>query len=236
MLKKTKVVMLSTKEKSKLVLSFREKSLDQLINPKLTLIKEDSNYQLSNIQSQHLYFVSDDEIKEGDWVINLNSIHSHKELCRIDNKIELERYAKKEGNNCKKIIATTDSSLGKYVDGNNPLIGEFIGIRLPQPSQSFLEVFVKWYNDSPTGSMITEVLVEYEVDKYDKRNQYEDVPSGKYWEDEPIPKSPDNLYTNAKYLIPKVNSKDNTITIRQIKNSWNREEMRLKMKTQVLIV
>ena len=51
---KRKVVMLPTNEKSKLVLSFKEKSFNQLIEPRITLIEE-SNYQLSNIQSQHLY-------------------------------------------------------------------------------------------------------------------------------------------------------------------------------------
>ncbi len=55
------------------------------------------------------------------------------------------------------------------------------------------------------------VLVECEVDKYDERNQYEDVPSGKYWEDEPIPKSPNKLYTNAKYYCIKLNSSNNII-------------------------
>lgn len=63
MFKRAQVVMLPTNQNSKLVLSFKEKSFNQLVEPKLTLIKE-SNYQLSNIQSQHLYITSDDEIKK----------------------------------------------------------------------------------------------------------------------------------------------------------------------------
>ena len=61
--KKAKVILLPTNEKSKITLSFKERSFNQLIEPKLTLIKE-SNYQLSNIQSQHLYITSSEEIKE----------------------------------------------------------------------------------------------------------------------------------------------------------------------------
>jgi hypothetical protein len=59
----------------------------------------------------HIYITSDEEIKKGDWCINLNSSYEHKELCRIDNQIELERYAQKIGNDCKKIILTTDQDL-----------------------------------------------------------------------------------------------------------------------------
>lgn len=60
----------------------------------------------------------------------------------------------------------------------------------------------------------TAIEVEMEVDADDKRNWYEDVPSGKYWEDEPIPPSKDRLYTNAKYLKPKVD-KDNRLIVKK---------------------
>ncbi len=44
-----------------------------------------------------------------------------------------------------------------------------------------------------------EVFVGCEVDADDKRNWYIDFPSGKYHDDEPIPPSKDNLYSNPKY-------------------------------------
>jgi len=56
-MKKThKVVMLATEKASNLCLA----------DTKLVLIKE-AKYNLSNIKVQHLYIISDDEIKEGDW-------------------------------------------------------------------------------------------------------------------------------------------------------------------------
>jgi hypothetical protein len=129
--KRTKVVMLSTNEKA---------SLRLLPNGLLfsnPLVNE------PHLKNQELYFLSDEEIKEGDWCINLNSFLEHKELCRIDSKIELERYVQKIENDCKKIIATTNKDLG---------------ITLPQPSESFIKKFIEAYN---SGKAITEVMVEY---------------------------------------------------------------------------
>jgi len=90
----------------------------------------------------HLYFTSKEKPKVGDWSINLNSPHKHMELCKIDNDIELERYVNKDGNDCRKIIATTDKSLNQYgimcADKNiaRPCVN------IPQPPQSFLKEYV----------------------------------------------------------------------------------------------
>jgi hypothetical protein len=67
-------------------------------------------------------------------------------------------------------------------------------------------------------------MVEYIVDENDERNWYKDCPSGKYWEDEAVKPSRENLFTNAKYLKLKL-APDNTITIKPVKDSWNREEL-----------
>jgi hypothetical protein len=104
----------------------------------------------------------------------------------------------------KKIIATTGPSL------NLPLI-----------PTTYLKEYIKDYNN---GVIPTEVEVEYIVDKFDIRNQYKDCPSGKYHDDEPIPPSPDNLFSNPLYFIPKL-SPDNTINIKKAKDSWTREEV-----------
>jgi hypothetical protein len=75
---------------------------------------------------------------------------------------------------------------------------EFSGVdnqHLPQPSESFLQKFIYAYNN---GDPITEVMVEY--------NHLQ---------------SSGGL--NEEWL--KVNSSDNTITIRKMKDSWSREEV-----------
>lgn len=73
-------------------------------------------------------------------------------------------------------------------------------LRLPQPSQSFIEKYVEEYNK---GNIITEVMVEY--------TDWSETFNGVYMEE------------NEEEW--KVNPKDNTITIRKIKDSWNREEV-----------
>lgn len=65
------------------------------------------NYKLIMLEPYPV-IVSDEEIRIGDLVINLNSSYKHKEVCTIDNKIELDNYANKSGNDCQKIIASSN--------------------------------------------------------------------------------------------------------------------------------
>lgn len=101
-------------------------------------------------------------------------------------------------NECKKIIATTDKNL-MWLDKSekNPDLARINGLWkcLPQPSESFLQKFIYAYNN---GDPITEVMVEY------KHLQ-------------------STTGLNEEWL--KVNSSDNTITIRKMKDSWTREEV-----------
>jgi ketol-acid reductoisomerase len=101
---------------------------------------------------------------------------------------------------------------------------------LPQPSQQFIEKYIECYNK---GKVITDVLVEQGIDKitmactcaeneetFDCVYSYTDAelnsccqkrfPNGEYW--------------NKTFKL-KVNPKDNTITIKKLKDSWNREEV-----------
>jgi hypothetical protein len=144
MYKKCKIVMLPTNKKSKLVLSFKENNFNQLVEPKLSLIQEEANYQFSNIQSQHLYIISDEEIKEGDWY--MSKLHS---IISKYNGIE------KLPDGWKKIIATTDFTL--EIDHPFDDKGD-LDFPLPGFSQSCIEYFVKQYNK---GNIITEVDVKY---------------------------------------------------------------------------
>lgn len=169
-------------------------------------VKEELGYY------QHLYILSNEKPSIGDWSINLNSPHPHKELCRIDNKKELDNYINNPKNKCRKIIATTDKSLIMKKD----IVGGFkTGLALPQPSQFFIKVFVEsHYGSEP----ITQVMVEYEVDG--TTCGYEDT-HGLGTCDGAC-----QGFCDWRHLLKlKVNPKDNTISIRKVKNSWNREEV-----------
>jgi hypothetical protein len=168
----------------------------------------------------NIFILSDEEIKEGDWYIDsYNNICQYKDLSKIG-------IDKGEG---KKIIATTDSSLSNCTKcgnkenyHNNTVIeilcnecGNFFN-KLPQPSQSFLEVFVTEYNK---GNQIKEVLVEYEI-----QHQYHT--SKEFYIDADFVNCTKEQYDSIKEEIPtcptrilerlKINPKDNTITIKKL--------------------
>lgn len=141
----------------------------------------------------HLYITIDENIKEDElpcWAVNKNK----------DTVYQIQTF---EGSkNWNKVIATTNSSLkiGKLERTENCSKlykdeKEFIEYTLPQPSPSFIKVFIDEYNKKNT---IVEVMVEYE---------------GIEWLDRPLE------------YFPKIHPKDNTITIRKVKDSYNREEV-----------
>lgn len=93
--------------------------------------------------NQHLYIISDDEIKDNDWFVDKN--------CSLPISAG---YNIGFSENKKKIIATTDTSLEIVSKGINPVYE-----KLPQPSQQFITKYIEEYNK---GNIITDVLVEYE--------------------------------------------------------------------------
>ena len=165
---------------------------------------------VENFKHQHLYIISDDEIKEGDWFINdLNQI---KKCTSRDTEgyIDFEGGFNTKPSSCKKIIAATDSSLWrpshKYASDV---------ILLPQPSQQFIEKFIEEYN---RGNVITDVLVEYNYNP-DLDNNWDLTKTNDIFKFNT--KKEFNDYVNSV----KINPKDNTITIKKVKDSWNREEV-----------
>lgn len=138
---------------------------------------------------QHLYILSDEEIKEGDWKYNPRiGGWQHKRKGKEMEIIHPET---------RKIIATTDTLIQ---DERESLFGsgKDYNCSVPKLSEEFVKAYIEAYN---AGNPITEVDVEYEslIDE-----------------------------TSAKYLVNeylKVNPKDNTVTIRKIKDSWNRKEI-----------
>lgn len=104
----------------------------------------------------NLFVLSDEEIKEGDWYYD----HMYRLVFKAT-----DTSTHKGGNNYKKIIATTDSSLyiqvSKWFRADDWGGKEFLttNVNLPQILQSFIEYFISEYNK---GNIITEVIVEYE--------------------------------------------------------------------------
>lgn len=161
----------------------------------LTILKDLGIRNSQDYVGANLYITSDDEIKEGDWKYN-------KQLnCITQHSKESEDLYNKLKINptwCKKIISTTDESMSDQIF-YYPDGKEIGGIEsykiIPQPSQQFIEKYIESYNK---GEIITDVLVEMEID--------EEI-------------------AGYEHTYLKVNPKDNTITIKKLKDSWNREEV-----------
>lgn len=183
------------------------KEINNLYISNKDIYKEDWNKLCTPhlISPQHLYITSDEEIKVGDWIINIlsNEIYKANEI----NVFKANQYKHN-----KKIIATTDTSLKTIISPySNILDGKGIVYQsrdfyLSQPSQQFIEKYIEEYNK---GNIITDVLVEYE--EYISNKQAFDTGCGDFIYEEDIK--------------PKVNPKDNTITIKKVKDNWTKEEL-----------
>ena len=161
-----------------------------------------------HIQAQHLYILSDEEIKEGDWVYenNLNQETKIYQILKREDRLMFFRFRSvpiwldKDQHGCKKIIATTDYLILKTSKSINKK--QFPDIIVPQIPQSFIEYFVEQYNK---GNIITKVMVEYEEILGD-----EGIIKVAFGE------------TDFKLKI----KPDNTINIKPIKDSWSRDEVK----------
>jgi hypothetical protein len=150
----------------------------------------------------NLYIVSDEEIKDNTWYLDL--IDGVKFASKFFNWSTMDSTARKMFS---KIIATTDNllTIKEYtgvVDESNG-VKEHWDNKLPSPSQSFIDKYISEYNK---GNIIEDIMVEYESTI---KRDYEEH-DGEYAE---IP------------VYPKV-SKDNTITIKRVKDSWSRKEVK----------
>lgn len=136
--KKFAVVMLAT-DKSELYLAD-----NILIKTSIPLSKNKEH----NLVPQHLYFISDEEIKEGDHI-----------LCMYGNTIDTwsihTDYQMASGHECcKKIIASTDKSL--KLSTTDDIYEGFLK-SIPQIPESFIKAYIKAYNE---GNVIKEVELE----------------------------------------------------------------------------
>jgi len=179
-------------------------------NGKKSLSIERSMNGMNIANPQYLYIISDENIKEGDWYYT----PSKRSIEQCVKKILI---IKDSINDIKqlKIIASTDSSLSiplmsvKWVqldfsnnakpkDLTEPTVIE--SKTLPTLSKEFISLYIEEYNK---GNVIEEVEVEY-------------YPADEEWNDNT------GSYEIAEAL--KLNS-NNEISIKLIKESWNREEV-----------
>lgn len=158
---------------------------------------------------QHLYITSDEEIKEGEYGIDIrdNKIFKCERLLSNHYECGILQYQKSY---CHKIIATTDNLRLICKDEFGGIDNQFF----PQPPQQFIEDYIKEYNK---GNVITEVEVEYEeiinpiwesyfeFTDYCMKNGYNEQ-----W------------YSKEKLKV----NPDNTINIKPTKDSWSREEVK----------
>lgn len=207
--KKCRLVMLSSNEKANI---FERKG-----NRGIALISKDTKID-SSINYLNLYILSDEEIKEGDYIYenNLNLETSIYQIYRRSNRLCFFRFRNvpiwldKKQHTAKKIIATTDSNLWskERVDSSTHL-----NAPLPQPSQAFVEKYITEYNK---GNIIEDVLVEYEclmshklveIDLSNTNKEVKDLSESRCVED--------------RLKI----SSGNTISIKKVKDSWSKEEV-----------
>lgn len=123
----------------------------------------------------------------------------------------------KEGN-CWAINKNNDTlyfldSMGVYDSWLKVIASTDPSLNLPSPSQSFIEEYVSEYNK---GNIITDVLVEYK--------EGEDYLAGSVNDNECWDRYPDILKV----------SRDNTVTIKKVKDSWTRDEV-IKLCKQAII-
>ncbi len=140
MKKQLEVIMLASDKKTNM---FIDKTLV------LTYHSEHANSDITwkDVEYQDLYFLSDEEIKEGDWCYSkyTNKIcKTEKGLVRATKEIPLQ-----------KIVATTNTSL-KIADF--PELSNTAYRSLPQPHIEFIKEYVDEYNK---GNQIKFVDVEY---------------------------------------------------------------------------
>jgi hypothetical protein len=154
--------MKANRERARIHMRPTEQSLMCKTNDKLYFYPQENWFTRStDTNPQHLYFTTDEEIKEGDWCIN-----SKKELFQVKNSTgntlhnpdTKEPYQKWGG---RKVIASTDSKLTTCECGNttHKMSCKNRDIKLPQPSQAFIKAY------SEQGG-IDEVDVEMEDDNY----------------------------------------------------------------------
>jgi hypothetical protein len=126
---------------------------DIVLNPEKTRLATLNPLTIDSKQpctNQHLYILSNDEIKDCDWYFD----HRLNKVLKVSQDITPKIC---KAFDYKKVIATTDSSL--MIPFSNPNVNSEY---LPQIPQQFIEHFINEYNQ---GNVISKVLVEFQMFK-----------------------------------------------------------------------
>ena len=148
------------------------------------------------------------------------------------------KYYLKTETGYREVLATTDESLKIEIDGNRGdlLPDVSFDVELPKPSDSFISKYIEEYN---RGNIITDVLVEYEIKSnaglgHNEWVHLQHIEGKRYLPVKIKANTHQDTYELGKEDILedfeieinlKINPKDNTITIKKAKDSWNREEV-----------
>ena len=180
--KELEVVMLATLQEAPI---YKFTLNNKIRNSKAITLGTDDEYQ-------HLYFLSNDEIKEGDWAYHTLDSKPIQVTELPHPTVDAREYGHK------KIIATTDESLG-----------------LHKPSDEWIEYFIFEYNK---GNIITKVEVEYEKESYSGRFTQNTVENwGKRYN---LKINPDNTI-NIKSVKETWNDIYNKFSEYCIENDWD---------------
>lgn len=150
----------------------------------------------TNVQDKYEFYTlaifSDEEIKKGDWRLDIF----------MDNPVPILADKDYRSEFTGKLIAYTDKLPLNDCTTTWTLEHKYVS----QPSIQFVEKYVESYNK---GEIITDVLVEY-VNKFIGKEYVDDQDAFGY-----------DIFEQ----VLKVNPKDNTITIKKLRNNWDRNEM-----------
>lgn len=124
-------------------------------------------------KGQHLYFTSDEEIKEGDWFLNLSLMDEFQTPYKCETRQDA-LHINKDKSVWRKIVATTNPELWNKCPSCGGLNDHFehcprISKGIPENNIAkidipFIEAYIRAYND---GKPITEVMLEF--DEADER-------------------------------------------------------------------
>jgi hypothetical protein len=101
----------------------------------------------SGTQNQHIYITNDEDIKEGDWVIQINFEKTNTQIIKCQTESQTIIANSKNGSFIKnKIILTTDQDLIK--DGVQAIDDDFLEWFVKNPSCEEVETFIFGFDDS----------------------------------------------------------------------------------------
>lgn len=182
--------------------------------------KDGYQYNPKNFIAQHLYILSDEEIKENDFFLWKDKVYKFhydrgygiqtktQETIIFNNEEFSGNAIVNHSNVVGKIIATIDPELTFTAKEHTKDLMKGCDYYLPRLSNAFLKAYCE-------QGGIDDVLVEYELVQTTSKEDY------KY----------SNGQSNLNYEYRLKIAPDNTITIKPMKENWNREEVKNLLKS-----